>query len=263
MIRKVSVAFLMVGLVALSGCVTTSTSPFAREADRQEAIQNYVKLATAYIGQGNFERARHHLDRALELDPDNAAALSARGLVENANGEPELAERSFREAIDSDSGYTRGRVYYGAFLYAQGRFQDARNQFMAASRDTDYDDRASVFFNLGLTEERLKELERAETAYTRAVELSRGEPRTLLALSRVLVEEEKYSMASRYYSRLLSIMARNKSVTHSAESLYTGIRIARHFGDRDQEASLALMLRNNFPDSVEYQQYKVLISHGE
>ncbi|EMP56665.1 type IV pilus biogenesis protein PilF (TPR repeat) [Marinobacter santoriniensis NKSG1] len=256
-------ALILVGLAGLAGCVTTTNSPFAREADKQEAIHNYVKLATAYIGQGNFERARHHLDRALQIDPDNAAALSARGLVENANGETELADESFRKAIDSDPGYTRGRVYYGAFLYAQGRMEEARNQFRAASRDTEYKDRGSVFYNLGLTQEKLGEPDKAATSYRRAVELSRGDSRPLLSLSRVLVEEGNYQAASRYYSRLLSVIAHNKSIKHSAESLYTGIRIARHFNDRDQEASLALLLKNEYPESVEYQQYKVLISNGQ
>ena len=51
----------------VSGCVTTTDSRFAREADRDKALENYVKLATAYIGQGNLDRAEHHLDRALEI----------------------------------------------------------------------------------------------------------------------------------------------------------------------------------------------------
>ena len=57
------------------------------------------------------------------------------------------------------------------------------------------------------------------------------------------------------------MMQGNTRLTHSAESLYTGIRIARYFGDKDQEASMALLLRNEFPESTEYQQYKVLIAN--
>lgn len=247
----------------LAGCVTTTDSRFSREADRQEAIADYVQLATAYIGQGNLDRARHHLDRALDLDSDNAGALAAMGLIYNAEGEPELAEKSFRDAISSDAGYTRARVYYGAFLYGQGRMDDAAAQFRAASRDTDYKDRGSVFFNLGMTQERLDQLENASTSYRRAVELTRGDARSLLALSRVLTEQGKFSAASRYYARLTTMMQRNERLRHSPESLLTGIRIALHLNDRNQEASLALQLKNNFPESVEYQRYKALISNGQ
>ena len=58
------------------------------------------------------------------------------------------------------------------------------------------------------------------------------------------------------------MMQRNQRLVHSPESLLTGIRIASYYSDEDQEASLALQLRNKFPESVEYQQYKVLISNG-
>lgn len=263
-VNRVRAAFAMVLLAMfVTGCVTNTDSRFAREADRDKAVKNYVQLATAYIGQDNMERARNHLDRALELAPESPGALAAMGLVYQSEGEPELAERSFRKALDSDTDYTRGRVYYGAFLYGQRRFEDARDQFMAASRDTDYGERASVFFNLGLTEERVGNLEGAITAYRRAVELSRGDARSLLALSRTLVESGDYQAASRHYSRLMTLMQRNKNLRHSPESLYTGIRIARHFGDRDQASSLGLQLKNNFPNSVEYQQYRVMTSNGQ
>lgn len=262
-IRRVSLLVLMSLTMVFSGCVTTTDSRFSREADRQEALDNYVTLATAYIGQGNLERARHHLDRALELDSDAPAALAAMGLVYNSEGEAELAESSFRKAIRADEGYTRARVYYGAFLYSQGRFADARDQFRAASRDTEYPDRGSVFFNLGMSQERLDEPDNAITSYRRAIELSRGDARPLLALSRVLVEQGEYEAASRYYSRLSTAIARNPRMTHSAESLYTGIRIARYFNNKNQEASLAMLLKNEYPESVEYQQYKVLISNGQ
>ena len=88
-------AALVVVLLAMfvAGCVTNTDSRFAREADRDKAVRNYVQLGTAYIGQNNLERARHHLERALELSPDDPGALAAMGLIYNAEGEPELAER--------------------------------------------------------------------------------------------------------------------------------------------------------------------------
>lgn len=260
---RIAVVVTMLFASFLTGCVTTTDSPFAREADERKAVENYVQLATAYIGQGNLERARHHLDRALELDPGSPAAQAALGLVYNSEGETELAESSFKRAISRDPDYTRGRVYYGAFLYSQGRMEAARDQFSVASRDTGYQDRGSVFFNLGMTQEQLGETDAAASSYRRAVELTRGDAKSLLALSRVLVADGRYDAAARYYSRLTKAMQKNVQLRHSPESLLTGIRIARHLGDKDQEASLALQLRNNFPGSAEYRQYKVLISNGQ
>ena len=261
-VKLATLSLLVLGLL-VSGCVTTTDSRFTREADREKALENYVKLASRYIAQGNLGRARHHLDRALEIEDDYAPALAAMGLVYSAEGDERLSEQSFKKAVSADGSYTRGRVYYGAFLYSQGDYDKARAQFAKASEDTAYKDRSGVFYNLGLTDEKLGNLEQAEQAYRRAVELSRGEARTLLSLARVLVEQGDYSAASRYYSRLQVMIQNTPRLVHSAESLYTGIRIARHFQDRDQEASLALLLKNEFAESEEYQQYKVLVSNGQ
>jgi type IV pilus assembly protein PilF len=247
----------------LTGCVTTTDSRFAREADRQKALTDYVQLASAYIGQGNFDRARHHLDRALEIDPNNSPALAAKGLIFANEGEPELAESHFRSAVSADSKNTRANVYYGAFLYGQGRMEQARDQFARASADTGYRDRGSVFFNLGMTQEQLNDFPAAISSYRRATELARGDPKTLLALSRVLLEVGDVNAADYHYSRLLNIMQRSDRLQHSSESLLVGVRIARLLDKRDQEASLALMLRNNFPESAELRQYKVLMSNGQ
>ncbi|WP_372963952.1 type IV pilus biogenesis/stability protein PilW [Marinobacter sp.] len=260
---KLAALFLVLFGLLVSGCVTTTDSRFNREADRDKALDSYVQLASRYIGQGNLRRARHHLNRAFELDGNYAPAHAAMGLVYSSEGEDALAEQSFKNSVESDSSYTRGRVYYGAFLYSQGRFEEARRQFEVASENTGYKDRGGVFYNLGMTEEQLGNREGAEQAYRRAVDLTRGEARAVLSLSRVLVEKGDYMAASRYYSRLQTMIQKNPRLAHSPESLYTGIRIARHFEDRDQEASLALLLRNEFPDSVEYQQYKALISNGQ
>jgi len=254
---------LMLMTVLLSGCVTTTDSRFAREADRQKALADYVQLASAYIGQGNFNRARHHLERALEIDSNYSPALAAKGLVFANEGEPELAESNFKRAISTDSKNTRANVYYGAFLYGQGRMEQARDQFARASGDTGYRDRGSVFFNLGMTQEQLNDFPAAISSYRRAAELARGEPRTLLALSRVLLETGDVNAADYHYSRLLTIMQRSDRLQHSSESLLVGVRIARLLDKRDQEASLALMLRNKFPESAELRQYKVLMSNGQ
>lgn len=247
----------------LSGCVTTTDSRFAREADREKAVENYVRLAAAYTQQGSFERARVHLERALELDRNNAPALAVQGLLYQAEGEPGLAEKSFQRSLSSDANHTRGRVFYGAFLYNQRDFEGARDQFQRATRDTGFEDRSSVFLNLGLTEERLGNPDAATNAYRRSAELNRSDPRSLLALSRILAEQGQFSEAARFYNRLVNMIQRSPNLSHSPESLLAGLRIARHFRDYDQESSLALVLRNQFPDSRELEIYRSLVENDE
>jgi type IV pilus assembly protein PilF len=254
---------LLLGLVVLSGCVTTTDSSFAKEADEEKAVQNYVQLGTAYIAQGNYGRARVHLQRALEIDADSPGALAAMGLVYQSQGENKLAAEAFRRAVESDGAYTRGRVYYGAFLYGQAQYKAAREQFLEASRDTDYADRAAVFFNLGKAQEALGKGSKASRSYRRALELSRGSPRYLLAVATALVNDGKYDEAQIYYQRLLRAIRLNTKLQHSPKSLLTGLKLARHYGDKNREASLALLLRNQYPESEQLTVYRALIANEE
>ncbi|MEX0603159.1 MAG: type IV pilus biogenesis/stability protein PilW [Marinobacter sp.] len=261
---KLSTVLISLGMVVLlAGCVTSSDSRFAREANEDKAVRNYVQLATAYIDQGNLDRARDHLERALEIKPDSASALAAMGLIYQREGDSQLARESFVKAVGNDGSYTRGRVFYGAFLFEQTDFDGAKAQFLKASTDTGYEDRGSVFFNLGRIHQRLGETESAINAFQRSVELTRGEPRALLALSTTLVETGSYTEASRYYSQLMRAMQGNRQMQHSPESLLTGIQIARYFDEWDREASLALVLKNQYPKSDQYQHYKALISNDQ
>lgn len=252
---------LLLGLLALAGCVTTTNSPFAREANQQKAVKNYVRLGTAYVSQGNYERARDHLQRALEIDPNSPGALSAMGLIYQQEGESELAEESFRKAISSDGSYTRGRLFYGAFLYGQGRYKDAQEQFSRASQDTNFDDRGSIFYNLGRTQDQLGQYDDAVNSYRRAVELNRGNASYLLALSTSLVRQGAYEEAQRYYERMAGMIQRDPKLSHSPDSLLTGLKLAHYFGNQHREASLALLLRNQYPESEQLKQYRALISN--
>lgn len=243
-----------------TGCVTSSDSRFARGADEDAAVRDYVQLATAYVAQGNYERARTHIERALEINPDSHGALATMGLIFQREGEPELAEKAFKDSLKQEPSYTRGRVFYAAFLYEQGEYRKARDEFAMAAADTGYPDRASVFYNLGRAEQRLGNASAAAEAFKRSVRLSRGDARSLLALATALADAGEYDEAARHYDRLMAIMARSERISHSPESLLTGIRIARSQGNQDRAASLALVLKNQFPNSEQYQKYKALMS---
>jgi type IV pilus assembly protein PilF len=61
----------------------------------------------------------------------------------------------------------------------------------------------------------------------------------------------------------MTAMDGNRQMQHSPESLLTGIQLARYFNEWDREASLALVLKNQYPESDQYQQYKALMSNDQ
>lgn len=257
---SIKVCILLFVLALASGCVTTTESAFTKKKDEDKARDTYIQLGLAYIAREQYARARTNLERALEKDPRSAGATAAQGLIYQREGEYELAEELYVKALAFDPEFTRGRTYYAAFLYSQGRINEAFDQFKRASEDTEFSDRAQVFSNLATCALRLDQRNEAIHYYERSMRLDRYQPAVILAVTKLLIEDEKWEKATRYYNRYQNLV-KNTSVTHSPRSLFLGIQIARHYQDSGQESSLALMLESLYPDSKELQQYKTEVAN--
>jgi type IV pilus assembly protein PilF len=245
---------LILVLVASQGCVTTHDGSFSRKIDRDKATEQYVELGLEYIKRDDLQRARKHLTRALEINDEDASAHSALGLVYHQEGELKLAEKSFQSALRYDPAFTRGRTYYGAFLYSQERYAEAMKQFERAAEDTAFESRAQVFANLALCHIRLGNTEQALVAYERTLRLDRSNGRALSGATELLLQSEQFDKAQQYYNALVALI-REQGLKHSAQSLWQGIRIARHLRSVEQERSLAEVLATQFPESQEYADY--------
>ena len=68
-------------------------------------------------------------------------------------------------------------------------------------------------------------------------------------------QKKEYAESKRFLDQYASL--RN----HTARSLLLGIRIERIFGNKDKEASYALLLKNRYPYSKEYLEYKQTMSY--
>ena len=64
----------------------------------------------AAVQTGSYDVAETHLTRALELDPELAAAQYHMGLLREAQGRNEEAKRAFQQAIDLDTEGTLSRL---------------------------------------------------------------------------------------------------------------------------------------------------------
>jgi type IV pilus assembly protein PilF len=207
-------------------------------------------LGIGYIRNGEYERAKEKLTRALEIDSDSAEAHNAFGLLFQVQGEYVIAEESYKRAIRLDKEFTQARNNYGAFLFEQQRYKAAIKQLEKASEDTLYRLRSQVFENLGRCYLKTGNLVRAEKALVRAVNLNPRQPRALLELSEIQFDRRDFVTSENYFGRYLQVSR------HNARSLWLGIRLARVFSKQDDEASYSLMLKNIFPASDEFKQYE-------
>lgn len=259
--RSISRVMVLVFLAALQmACVTTTDSVFTQKENKSEAVDTYVQLGLAYIERNDYDRARKHLARALAIDPNNAGALAALGLVFQNDGEPSLAEKNFKRSIELDPTFTRGKTYYAAYLYSEGRYQEAYDQFKQASNDTEFEGRAQIFRNMAFCANKLNDRTLTYQAYEKSLVLNRSQPSVILTLVGMLIEDKNYQKAQQYFNNYVG-MVRSSSVTHSSTSLYYGIQLARYYQDNQQESGYAMLLKTLYGDSIEYKKYRQMIAN--
>jgi len=81
------------------------------------------------LQRGNFERARQLLTRARRLNPDVAQPHHALGVLAERERRPDLASRSYYEALRVDPGFAPSRSNLAHLLYDGGLYEDALVQF--------------------------------------------------------------------------------------------------------------------------------------
>ncbi len=253
---KNSAALVLVGLLLVAGCTTTTTSGRAKLGEpsasdrRGQLLADHIQLGMGYLGEGNRESARHHLLKALEVDSRSAGAHGGMALLFQLEQEYELADSHFRKAISYDPDFTSARNNYGVFLYRQGRYEEAYQQLEKATSDTAYSRRAQVYSSLGTTAARLNRVEQARDAWLKAISLNPRLARPHIELASHYFTDGDYPRAKAYLDKYHQL---HKA---SARSLWLGVKLEREFGNKDGEASQGLALRKLFPYSEEALEYK-------
>jgi type IV pilus assembly protein PilF len=238
------VATALLAALLLTGCVTETTG--TREpAPPAVQLRAQLDLARGLLEQREWTRARDPLERALQIDPRSADALTLMGVSYQGQQEDELAEQYYRRALRADPRHARALNNYGAFLYAKGRYREALDPLRTLVRDPSYPDRARAYESLGLTELQVGNAAEAREAFRRAVSFNTLMPRSSLELALLAFADGDYRAATSHYDMFRA------SARQTPTSLCLGLRLARIAGDANQQASHELALKNLFPNSAE------------
>jgi type IV pilus assembly protein PilF len=222
---------------------------------RAEIAEANLNVAVEYMRRGNYKGALDRLERAREAAPRNGYIYSVYGLVYQRLGEFDKAEENFRKSLDLDRSNPENMNNYGQFLCAQNRPDEATKLFLKAASDPLYRTPEVALTNAGLCAQRGGDIETAIKYFEQALKVNPDTPAALLAMGEVEVGRDNYAEARRLLERYL----RNSPQT--PRSLWLGIRVAGKLGDRDTEASYAMLLRNKYPDSAEAGYLRNAASH--
>ena len=175
---------LLIGLFGAAWLTGCSSQPAQPDSGTSPA-DAYTQLGMAYLERDNLPRAQGALNRALAVAPNDPETLQALAMVYQRQGEDELADEHFQRALSADAGYTRARNNYAAFLYDQGRLREACTQLEQATQDTQYDNRAQLFANLGQCQREIGNLGAAVTNLERAQAIDSRSPRSYFTLAEI------------------------------------------------------------------------------
>lgn len=248
-------ALVVLLLSGLSACVIESTNdPMAKNRDDAKALRAYVQLGMRYIQDRDMTQADRVLHKAAAINSDDAALNNAYGLFYLLEDDKAKAEDYFLRAINADPEFSAAHNNYATLLYNDGRYGDAMEHLLVVTKQYRYERRFQVFESLGNCYVKLKQPDKAEAAYLKALQLYPRLPGSLLSLAELYFEKGNFPLSKKYLEQF------EASSDPTSRQLWLGIRLQRQLGDADKLASYELALRKLFPGSPEFSEYKKTVS---
>jgi len=122
-----------------------------------------------YLEQERFEEAQHSFERSLELDPNYDLGLTGLGDVLSRTGDYEGAVDYYKQALainsQSEALYSLGMAYRNL-----GEYQASLDTLQSYLNNKN--ERAEVYFQMGITHERMHNGDAAYAAFKKAYELN-------------------------------------------------------------------------------------------
>ncbi|HZV98152.1 MAG TPA: type IV pilus biogenesis/stability protein PilW [Methylophilaceae bacterium] len=240
----------LIALLMLGACASQQPTNSGGESDLRERARIHTELGAGYYAQKQMGIALEEFSEAAKIDPNYALAQNGLGLVYAALGEDAKADASYKKALQLDPANSESRNNYGTFLCSRNRIDESITQFVEAVKNPLYATPGIAYLNAGVCSLRKNDTANAEVYLQKALQ------------AQPLLHQAAYQLALIQFNRGKPELARNylKNALVSdptPEILWLGIRIERLLGDKDAEASYALLLRKKYPNS---EQTKALLS---
>ena len=237
-------AFLMLVLAIILQACTTQPENFNDKP--KERAQAHADLGAVYLQQGRLDVALEEFSLASKIEPSYAAAYNGLGLVQAALGQDAVAELNFKKAVQLEPLNSEAHNNYGSFLCARNRLDESIKEFMAALKNPLYATPVMAYTNAAVCSLRKNDSVQAEGYLLRALQLD------------PLASVAAYQLAAIQFKRKDALAAKKTlqaalSSKASADMLWLAIQIERALGDTNLEASYALELRKNYPESEQTQ----------
>lgn len=250
---------LMSLILSLSSCTLPGSNNYrSPNIDYKKAALLNVELGKHYLAQGYTERAKKKFLHALDLMPNLAESHGGMGHFWEVVGEDKEAEKHYKKSINLGKG--KGGFYnqYAVFLCDKNRYKEANKYFLLAINDKTYTKTAEVYNNAGICALKYNDKQQAEQYFTKALNHDPKMTNVFLDLANINIERNNFNIAKQF---LENFYKQNQNKLNP-NYLWLSIKLSDKLGQKDKVASLALLLKNLFPDSEEYKTYQKVYEQG-
>lgn len=252
------VPFLM--LIFISACTTTSstfTTPYSSaeknesrsDYDRQKAANTRLSLGLRYLAQGDYEKAKFNLDKALMHHPESEDVVRGLAWYYEKVTEIKLATKYYQEAMKINPKNPALLNQYGVFLCRQNQLKESLKLFEASAKIISNKDISGTYENAATCNLIAGHKEEAENFYRKALNHNPEQRDSLLGMAELEYDKGRYNRTRSYLTRF------EKVARHNPRSLWLAIRAESYLGNMDAVASYAIKLEQLFPDSQETENY--------
>jgi type IV pilus biogenesis/stability protein PilW len=168
MLRKViAVILILTFSAALPACVVYQPNKQSKE----QSAGTYYELGVSYLGERNYQAALVELRKAEALNPKDERIYNVLGLVHFYTKRYQKAEEAYRKALAIKRNYSEARMNLGALFAKEDRCSDAIEQFQIVLEDPFYETPALALHNIGLCQQMMGQMEKAESSFVDALSL--------------------------------------------------------------------------------------------
>ncbi len=235
------------GLGLLAGCVTEGEVRKSKASPTDAAAYN-LQLGVEYLRAGKLSQARDRLESSVKQDPSVARAHFTLAILYQRINEPDLAERSFRNALRTDPDDAAVQNTYAIYLCGKGKYDQATKYFTEAATNPLYTTPAVAWTNAGVCMRDKGDLNAAERYFREALKVDGRFADALLELAVLKLETGNPLSARAFLERHMAVRE------PSPQTLLLAWEVERTLGDDAAADRFGRQLRESFPDSVEAEQ---------
>lgn len=233
------------GILLLSGCISTTTGTASVEPDEADAADLNYQLGARYFQNGKYDLARDRLLLSIELEPRNATAYSTLGRTYEALGNARLASQAYEESVRVDPRNFEVQNAYAVFACKQRTFDKAERHFAKAANHPENDSAEVTLTNAGICMLEKPDFAAAESFFRQALDRRSNFPDALLQLCLLKYQQEDFLGSRAFLQRFMTV---NKT---SAGILFLGAQIEQKLGDERARSDYVNQLLRDFPTSPE------------